>query len=61
MELKIVVPTHIWEFEAIQREWFEYGNFPIEVIHEQGEAPSGRNVRQKYTEIYAGQDVYVHF
>jgi hypothetical protein len=39
----------------------QIGEIDIEVIHEQGEAPSGRNVRQKYTEIFAGQDVYVHF
>ena len=67
MELKIIVPTHIWEFEPIQKEWFKLmqnsfkGELSIEVIHEQGEAPSGRNIRQKYTDIYAGQDVYVHF
>ena len=65
MELKIVVPTHIWEFQPIQRSWFamisQITNMDIEVIHEQGEAPSGRNVRQKYTEHFAGQDVYVHF
>ena len=66
MELKIIVPTHIWEFEPIQRIWFELikdVNYfrRIEVIHEQGEAPSGRNVRQKYTDVYAGSDCYVHF
>jgi hypothetical protein len=65
MKLKIVVPTHIWEFEPIQKEWLESDFYnpasSIEVIHEQGEAPSGRNVRQKYTEIFSGQDVYVHF
>jgi hypothetical protein len=65
MELKIVVPTHIWEFQPIQRSWFlmisQIGEIDIELIHEQGEAPSGRNVRQKYTEHFANQDVYVHF
>jgi hypothetical protein len=70
MELKIVVPTHIWEFEPIQRIWLQtaidsipYINekFYTKLIHEQGEAPSGRNVRQKYTELFAGQDCYVHF
>jgi hypothetical protein len=63
MKLKIVVPTHIWEFEPIQRQWFKNleNIINIELIHEQGEAPSGRNVRQKYTEIFAGQDVYVHY
>jgi hypothetical protein len=66
MELKIIVPTHIWEFEPIQRIWFELIKDAkyfrrIEVIHEQGEAPSGRNVRQKYTDVYAGSDCYVHF
>ena len=65
MKLKIVVPTHIWEFEPIQKEWLESDFYnpasSIEVIHEQGEAPSGRNVRQKYTEIFSNQDVYVHF
>jgi hypothetical protein len=63
MELKIVVPTHIWEFEPIQKQWFKNleNIIDIEVIHEQGEAPSGRNIRQKYTEIYAEKDVYVHY
>lgn len=65
MKLKIVVPTHIYEFVPIQKQWFamisEITTLDIEVIHEQGEAPSGRNVRQKYTEYFAGQDVYVHF
>jgi hypothetical protein len=67
MELKIIVPTHIWEFEPIQKQWFKsYSDiyaldwFNIEVIHEQGEAPSGRNIRQKYTNLYAGKDVYLH-
>jgi hypothetical protein len=69
MELKIVVPTHIWEFEPIQKQWFEsyldtfgdwMGNISITTIHEQGEAPSGRNVRQKYTDLYANQNVYLH-
>jgi hypothetical protein len=64
MELKILVPTHIWEFEPIQKEWFncwkEFG-LSVEIIHEQGEAPSGRNVRQKFTEIFANEDCYVHF
>jgi NADH:ubiquinone oxidoreductase subunit len=67
MELKIIVPTNIWEFEPIQKQWFgafEDMNNPdgidIQVIHEQGEAPSGRNVRQKYTDLYAGEDVYLH-
>ena len=65
MELKIVVPTHIWEFVPIQKEWFEMMqhdfNLSITLIHEQGEAPSGRNVRQKYTDLLAGEDCYVHF
>jgi hypothetical protein len=70
MELKIVVPTHIWEFEPIQKEWLQMAvssipyineKFYIDIIHEQGEAPSGRNVRQKYTDSLAGQDCYVHF
>ena len=84
MELKIIVPTHIWEFEPIQRMWFTnledsillfnhldkidyikdgkgFGHIDIELIHEQGEAPSGRNVRQKYTNIYADKDVWVHW
>jgi hypothetical protein len=84
MELKIIVPTHIWEFEPIQRMWFTnledsillfncldeidyikdgkgFGDIDIELIHEQGEAPSGRNVRQKYTNIYADKDVWVHW
>jgi hypothetical protein len=68
MELKIIVPTHLWEFEPIQKEWFDLFNrnytldfFDISVIHEQGEAPSGRNVRQKYTDLLAGQDVYCHY
>jgi hypothetical protein len=64
MELKIIIPTHIWEFEPIQKEWFncwkEFG-LSVEIIHEQGEAPSGRNVRQKFTEIFANEDCYVHF
>ncbi len=64
MKLKIVVPTHIWEFEPIQRQWFDIWcnkGYNIEIIHEQGEAPSGRNVRQKFTEIFAGQDFYLHW
>ena len=64
MELKIIVPTHIWEFEPVQKEWFncweEFGG-SAKVIHEQGEAPSGRNVRQKYTDLLAGENCYVHF
>ena len=64
MELKIIVPTHIWEFEPIQKYWFEtFNDFGLrnEIIHEQGEAPSGRNVRQKYTDLLQGFDCYVHF
>jgi hypothetical protein len=68
MELKIVIPTHIWEFEPIQRVWFAMFDdakfckyMDIEVIHEQGEAPSGKNIRQKYTDLYAGDDVYLHW
>lgn len=68
MELKIVVPTHIWEFEPIQHTWFAMfddakfcPSLDTQLIHEQGEAPSGRNVRQKYTDLYAGKDVYVHY
>lgn len=65
MNLKVIVPTHIWEFAPIQKEWFEMiseiTSVSIQVIHEQGEAPSGRNIRQKYTEYFEGQDVYVHF
>jgi hypothetical protein len=67
MELKIIVPTHIWEFEPIQKEWFN-NNFitsdclmNISIIHEQGEAPSGRNIRQKYTDLLSGEDCLVHF
>ena len=69
MELKIVVPTHIWEFKEIIEDWcFSYSSdwnsdffLNCETIFEQGEAPSGRNVRQKYTEHFSGQNVYVHF
>jgi hypothetical protein len=63
MELKIICPTHIWEFEPIQKEWFfDWSNkIGIKIIHEQGEAPSGRNVRQKYTNKFAGKNCYVHF
>jgi hypothetical protein len=66
MKLKIVVPTHIWEFKPILENWhslldWEDQSFPYEIIFEQGEAPSGRNVRQKYTDKFAGEDCYVHF
>jgi hypothetical protein len=68
MELKIIVPTHIWELAQVQKEWFDmmsydrrYRDVGVELFHEQGEAPSGRNIRQKYTDIYAGDDVYVHW
>jgi hypothetical protein len=67
MELKIIVPTHIWEFEPIQINWHYWleevflKSIDIEIIHEQGEAPSGRNVRQRYTEMFAEKDCYVHF
>jgi hypothetical protein len=68
MELKIVIPTHIWEFEPIQKVWFDmmgydrrYREVSTQVIHEQGEAPSGRNVRQRYTDKFSNEDVYVHF
>lgn len=67
MELKIIVPTHIWEFVPIQKQWHENlqdafnRSVFVEVIHEQGEAPSGRNVRQKYTDLLADADCYVHF
>jgi hypothetical protein len=69
MELKIIVPCHIWEFEPIQKQWIESfkdslgdwgSSIYFEVIHEQGEAPSGRNVRQKYTDLYAGKNAYLH-
>jgi hypothetical protein len=64
MELKIIVPTHIWEFEPIQKQWFEsweeFGG-STSIIHEQGEAPSGRNIRQKYTDKFSHKNVYVHF
>lgn len=67
MELKVIVPTNIWEFVPIQKQWFDNNYLSsecfinIEVIHEQGEPPSGRNIRQKYTDIYAGQNVYIHY
>jgi hypothetical protein len=68
MKLKIVCPTHIWEFKEIIHTW-NYTNsyyqddsiISCETIFEQGEAPSGRNVRQKYTDKFAGDNVYVHF
>jgi len=67
MELKIIIPTNIPEFIPIQKSWHQNmqesfnGSVFVEVIHEQGEAPSGRNVRQKYTDLLAGQDVYCHY
>ena len=64
MELKIVCPTHIWEFVPIQKEWFymwSKSGGSVSIIHEQGEAPSGRNVRQKYTDLYAGENAYIHW
>jgi hypothetical protein len=69
MELKIIVPTHIWEFQPIIQNWNEsirmltgsQNSIYIETIFEQGEAPSGRNVRQKYTDLFAGQNVYCHY
>lgn len=66
MKLKIVCPTHIWEFVPILENWHSLlhwndETFPYEMIFEQGEAPSGRNVRQKYTDKFAGEDCYVHF
>lgn len=67
MNLQIVVPTHLWELAEIQKEWFDmmsydrrYREIEFELIHEQGEAPSGRNVRQKYTDFCAGKDLYFH-
>ena len=54
--LKIVVPYHIPEFIPIIKGWHKH-----EVIFEKGEAPSGRNVRQKYTDEFAGQDVWVNY
>lgn len=70
MELKIIVPTHIWEFVPIQQRWLRmlfnmtddvFDKNYLYVIHAQGEAPSGRNVRQKYTEMYSSENCYVHF
>jgi hypothetical protein len=69
MELKIIIPTNIWEFQPIIANWHQglrmlmtFGhNLHIETLFEQGEAPSGRNVRQKYTDEFAGKDCYVHF
>lgn len=72
MELIIVIPTHLWELAAIQKEWFDmmsydrrYRRINFELYHEKGEAPSGRNIRQKYTDIFSKVDVeseiYVHF
>lgn len=56
VNFKIVCPYHIPEFIPIIKEWHK-----TDVIFEKGEAPSGRNVRQKYTDEFAGQDVWVHF
>lgn len=67
MELKIIVPTHIWEFVPIIQSWNEsamansQSNIWLQTIFEQGEAPSGRNVRQEYTNEFASKDCYVHF
>lgn len=66
MDLKIIVPVHIPEFVPIQKAWFEYiksakycKHLDIDVFMEPGDAPSGRNVRQKYTDI--GCLDYIHF
>jgi hypothetical protein len=69
MELKIVVPTHIWEFKEIIKDWCYFNSYDFndnfdlsnDVISEQGEAPSGRNIRQKYTDKFASENCYVHF
>lgn len=68
MKLKVIVPTHIWEFKPIIEQWnfmlseVHSNNFiKIETFFEQGDPPSGRNVRQKYTDLLANVDCYVHF
>ena len=59
MNLKIVIPTKDFAFEAIIKNWFEmyefsaleqYSGDRIDVIMEKGLPPSGYDVRQKYTE-----------
>ena len=65
MELKIVVPVHIPEFVPIIEQWnidnMVNQGINIKTHFEKGDAPSGRNVRQKYTDIYAGTDNYIHW
>lgn len=69
MRLKIIVPTHIWEFTLIIQNWNEgmrgmlglQHSTHITTIFEQGEPPSGRNVRQKWTDLLSGEECYVHF
>lgn len=66
MILKIVVPVHIPEFVPIQKKWLMnlrngYNDIDIEAHFDKGEPPSGRNVRQRFTDFYANKDLYVHF
>ena len=57
MELKIVVPVHIPEFVPIIKNWSTAPKY----LFMDGEAPSGRNVRQHFTDLFADTDNYVHY
>ena len=60
--LKIICATSIPEFVPIIRTWTDKVlRNAYELKFEAGEAPSGRNVRQKYTDIWAGDNAYVMF
>ena len=62
MQINVIIPTHIWEFEPVIRNWFERDLGNIWNLHfKQGEAPSGRNVRQWATDYFSGYKAYFHF
>lgn len=60
--LRIICPTAIPEFVPIIQGWTDsHLTTPFELVFEKGDPPSGQKVRQKYTDLWAGEDAYVYY
>ena len=55
--IQIVVPVHIPEFVPIIQHWHK--GYSLNFMD--GEPPSGRNVRQSYTNYFTGSKDLIHF
>jgi hypothetical protein len=60
--LKIICPISIPEFAPIISKWLEFQlTIPYELVFEKGEPPSGRAVRQKYTDLWSNEDCFIYW